>query len=667
MFSLNLRHLSPRAYNYIRTKFNNHLPHPATIRKWFEFSNAQANGGFVDGALQTIKKLAEEFKANNNKTIHVSISFDEMSIRKHVQWLSYKKQFSGFINLGTIESTNDGIPIATNALVVMLNGINVNVTIPIAHFFVITPIAEEKAILIASIVKILTDIGIRVLNVTSDGLHANFAAYEILGASFAHENLVPYFINASNGSKVYVIHDPPHIIKLVRNCFGDYKQLMDRNMRPIEWKFVERLYRTNSDLSSHKLTKRHLDWKNTPMKVSLATQVLSSTVAQSIRKLNASDNQQFADSDGTAEYIERFNDSFDILNSDEDVPENVYKTPINSNNLDSKSTVFNFIDDMMDYIDGLTYKGRPILSSMRSTGFLGFKSNFTALKMIVEEFVDTKIIERFRTVSVQQDYVESFFGRIRSGLGNNTNPTQEQFCAIFRRILINKELTCSALANCVDKLDILTIPSSKTNKKKQSEPNYIMINEFANVYSEESENIEENIEDIVFDENIEEPMESINEISEVLGIANVAGTIETLIERNKKFNCEHCSTIFEINEKIDPNLFVKQNKNSLPCKSSLDICKISNNEMSKYLNSVHESRFDFVYLFNKIKTKISIDNLFIDTDFEHERNHRIFIVDLIIEEFVRIRAVQRARQITLNQHKSLVRSLKTHDIHFAGQ
>lgn len=57
---------SPRAYEYLRDKFNNNSPHPGTIRSWFALENT--NGGtFHDAAFQTLRKLADQFGAKNKK------------------------------------------------------------------------------------------------------------------------------------------------------------------------------------------------------------------------------------------------------------------------------------------------------------------------------------------------------------------------------------------------------------------------------------------------------------------------------------------------------------------------------------------------------------------------------------------------------------------------
>lgn len=655
MFSFNMRYLGPRAYEYMRSKFGNTLPHSSTIRKWFSFSNANSNGGFVDACLQSLKKLAEQLKADN-KLIYVSINFDEMSIRRHVQWLNYKKLFSGFINFGTTDFENDPLPVATNALVVMLNGINVKVTLPIAYYFINSLIAEEKAIMIASILKTLTDIGIRVVNITADGLITNLAAFEILGADLHSENLVNYFINPSDGNKVYIYLDAPHMIKLVRSCLGDKKTMTNRNNQAIEWKFIERLYRLKQSVNTHKLTKRHIDFETSQMNVKIAVQTLSNSVAQSIKNMNAAGAPQFAGSEATSDFITRFNNLFDIFNSDENVHGNIYKSPINS---DSKTSVFEYLDDMVEYIDGLRLNKQPIVKTKRSTCFTGFKINIKSLKMMVEEFLDTNLIPILPTVSLQQDYLESFFARMRSGNGNNTNPNQQQFNGNFRRTLMNKELTCNALSNCVDKLDILTVSSAKMKEKVISKEDFLMV-----IHPNPTLDDEDELEPVEDDDNRHELLAE-ESLSELASIAYVAGQIERSIEKNKKFGCDICSTIFELNEKVDSSLFVKQRKNQLPCESTVEICRLCNRAITKYLSEVHESRFVYDDLVSQIK--IETQNLFNRSNFDHDQNHKIIIIDTVVEEMIRIRCQQRARILTSNLVKSYVRSAKTHDIHFMGQ
>lgn len=664
MFALNMHYLSPRAYTYLRGKFDNNLPHTSTIRKWFQRSNASGDSGFHDAAFQALKNMAEDFK-EKNMTIFVALSFDEMAIRRHVQWLHHKKKFSGFVNFATIHDDQKPLPVANNVIVILLNGINVKLTLPIANFFITTLIAEEKAILIASVLKALTTIGIRVVSVTSDGLSSNLAAYDILGASFTDENAAPYFVNPDNGLKVYLIHDPPHMLKLTRNCLGDEKILYNSDEQPIEWKFFERLYRSKrADIASHKLTKRHIDWHSTPMKVSLATETFSRSTALSIERLALAGIPQFEGSEGTSDFAKKMDRLFDVFNTSKCVKDNIFKSPIT---VESKAAIFAFLNEMIVYIDGLTLKGQKVTKTARKTGFNGFKFNIIALKMIYEELVETKIIPQLFTCDIQQDLLESFFGRIRSSNGDNRNPTQEQFSANFRRTLINKELTCSALSNCLDRLDILTVSSSQT--VNNSNPTDFIMRptvELSNVIDETEDDVF-NLECFVQLANeIENEIET-NTMVVKMGIASVAGQIEALIEKNHKFTCGDCATIFEQNDKIDGSLFVKNKNSTLPCESTYAVCKTANITMSTYLQSTNECYFDYSKLFSLIKDEILFNDLYKRSCFEHNRDHKWFIVELIIEQFIRIRAVNRARTLTLDQHKKFIRSCKTHDIHFAGQ
>lgn len=126
-------------------------------------------------------------------------------------------------------------------------------------------------------------------------MSTNPACYEILSANSSDtDQISPYFLNPDTDAKVYVFYDIPHMLKLVRNCLSDKQILHDKFNRPIDWKFIERLYRsTNGDLAPHKLTKKHIDWESNKMNVTLAAQTISNSVAVSIEKYAANGNKQF--------------------------------------------------------------------------------------------------------------------------------------------------------------------------------------------------------------------------------------------------------------------------------------------------------------------------------------------------------------------------------------
>lgn len=184
---------------------------------------------------------------------------------------------------------------AKNAIVIMLNALNMQLTLPVAYFFITTLISEEKAILIATILKTLTNIGVRVISLTSDGLSTNPVTYEMLGASNGDTTAIrPYFRNPDTDDKIYVLYDTPHMLKLVRGYLGEKIIIRDEFNRPIDWKYIERLYRTKkNDLVSHKLTKKHIDYEGTKMNVTIACQTISNSVAESIERLRLNGHKLF--------------------------------------------------------------------------------------------------------------------------------------------------------------------------------------------------------------------------------------------------------------------------------------------------------------------------------------------------------------------------------------
>lgn len=177
--------------------------------------------------------------------------------------------------------------------------------------------------------------------------------------------------------------------------------------------------------------------------------------------------------------------------------------------------------------------------------------------------------------------------------------------------------------------------------------------------------------DIFDDEEENEELEIISEIStdcdqfeighnipKSLGIANTAGRIEALLQRNNCFTCEDCSSIFEINEKVSQNVFIKNKANILPCKSTFAICNICSEISAIYFASVHESDFSYDDLVKKIRLNIRYEDLYTQTCFEHDIGHKDFLVNFIIDECIRICATARARKLTLDQQNAFLRQKK---------
>ena len=143
---------------------------------------------------------------------------------------------------------------------------------------------------------------------------------EKLGANLHPDELkVTLDILNVKGKPILCTLDAVHLIKLIRNAFGDYGEFKNANGDRISWSYIEKLHFLQLREGAHcanKFTQKHMDWKKDPMKVSYATQTLSKSLAASIAFLRDDLKlSEFSGSEATCEFLLVFNDLFDVLNS----------------------------------------------------------------------------------------------------------------------------------------------------------------------------------------------------------------------------------------------------------------------------------------------------------------------------------------------------------------
>lgn len=633
-FALTIVHYSPKTYRYIREKFNRCLPHPSTLKKYYVNSGANGEPGISTEAVHNLSSLVKEFQ-QAGKEFFCSISFDEIFIRQNVQYIDARKKFQGFITYG--QKSDGQLPIANSAIVFMINGIMTKVSLPIAHHFITSLKTEDKANLLLSVIATITEVGARIINVTCDGLRTNFSVFQSLGASLKSNDLRSYFLNPANGDKIFIIFDPCHMLKLVRNCIKNDGSLVDGEGKIIKWQHFEQLEssRVNNDFIRHKLTKRHIECERNKMNVALAAQTLSRSVAKSMEFLMKAGKSEFLDCEGTIKFSRRFNDLFDLLNTGQNDNlannnNNTFKVPLSRT---TAQYILPFLRSCTQYIESLKLNGANILKSTKNTGFLGFIIDITSLRSIYEQYVETGLMDQLATYHMSQDPLESFFGRIRSKCGNNDNPTAEQFKSAYRKILINNEISASINANCKDDLNIFFVSSTKN------------LNETQKTSSEPDECIEE-FEPFSTDDNILDAYEEAT-------ICQIASDIERKIRCQAYFECKLCLNVLNENEKVSIDIFEKEQEIYRPCISSVYICKVAN----KYLNIFKlKIKFDYIGLVETVEKQIDYDGTFQNSDFTEHCGHKEHFIHSIIEEFVRIRATYIAKNLTMNAQDKLLRN-----------
>ena len=449
-FALTLQFYSSKAYEFVRKTFNLALPHQVQVRKWY--AKIPADPGFTEPAFQALKFKVEEAHSKGQKVI-CSLMLDEMAIKKHVSWDG--KKFRGYVDVGNGIDENDSSPVAKDALVLMAVAVNGSWKVPCGYFLVDGLSGKERANLVKVCIKKLSDVGVDVVSLTCDGPSCHFTMLKQLGACLNIENLRCYFVHPlDKNKKIYVLLDICHMLKLVRNTLGAYNILFDKDGNKICREYIVELQKLQDKEGlrlGNKLKFAHIKWQQQKMKVDLAAQSLSSSVADAIEYCtNVLKLPQFQGSDATVKFIRIIDHLFDILNSRNPCAKG-YKAALR---VDNKRLWQPFLDEASSYIKGLKNEvGNLMYNTKRKTGFVGFLLAIESVKLLFKELVEKTDppMNYLLTYKFSQDHLELFFGAIRSAGGFNNNPTAQQFTAAYKRLLMRSTIA-GGKGNC-KKLD----------------------------------------------------------------------------------------------------------------------------------------------------------------------------------------------------------------------
>lgn len=306
-FALTLQFYSSKAYRYVRKTFNNLLPEPSTIRKWYKCVDGQP--GFTSEVFNALKN-----KVKINDPIICNLVLDEISIRQHIEYDG--KKYYGYEHLGFANSNIEKYfpNEAKNALVFMLVALNAHWKVPIGYFLINSLNAQERASLLENCLQLIAETRVHINSITFDGAYVNIAMCNVLGANFEiGPNFKPYFINPATKEKIYCFFYPSHMVKLVRNTLGQYL-LLKRNNHDILWNDIVSLQKLQEEeglKAATKLTKNHISFHTNKMKVKLAAQTLSDSVSCALQFV-AKCIPERQSPDETAKFCKILNDAFDI-------------------------------------------------------------------------------------------------------------------------------------------------------------------------------------------------------------------------------------------------------------------------------------------------------------------------------------------------------------------
>ena len=141
-----------------------------------------------------------------------------------------------------------------------------------------------------------------------------------LGVNLEPLSIKSWFPHPADPSvRIYVVLDACHMLKLLRNCLASYGILFDETGSKINWNYVEQLHKLQQAEGlrlGNKLRSSHMMWSKQKMKVNIAVQTLSASVADAIEFCRVHLKlYQFAGSEATVRFLRLIDRLFDLLNS----------------------------------------------------------------------------------------------------------------------------------------------------------------------------------------------------------------------------------------------------------------------------------------------------------------------------------------------------------------
>lgn len=242
-----------------------------------------------------------------------------------------------------------------------------------------------------------------------DGHAVNVSAARQLGYQLDPDNLTESVV--INGCEVFLFFDYVHCIKLMRNVFASQPFLLNHDNERISWEFLVKLndiqLREGLKLGN-KLSLRHIEFSNKKMKVNLATQIFSKSVADALATMRELHNPDFQNSEATEQFLRAFNDLFDIFNSRSTASWG-FKSPLSASNW---MVTVDFLDFCVEYLGKLTLSnGNKIVRSRKKAGLIGFLVSIKSLKRLVPHLLNR--VSYFCTYRLCQDHLELLFNSIR--------------------------------------------------------------------------------------------------------------------------------------------------------------------------------------------------------------------------------------------------------------
>jgi len=171
----------------------------------------------------------------------------------------------------------------------------------------------------------------------------------------------------------------------------------------------------------------------------------------------------------TAEFLTKFNDIFDCMNTSRLRDPNKRKRAVSVDNDTCEQRAF--LKECLNWLATIRVKnesGKDVTSSIKC--FLGWQLSTASLLMLVSELRDqTNDFKFILTRRLNQDPLENFFSTFRRKGGSCDNPTPLDFMRLFKQLCCKQLLVVSVSGNGEVDLSVVlaTLTASKSQKTEK--------------------------------------------------------------------------------------------------------------------------------------------------------------------------------------------------------
>ena len=432
LLALSIFYHGRKCYRFLSNIFK--LPTFRSLRKWMQKFVIQP--GFSDNILNVLKKKIE---SKDDKL--AVLCFDEISLKCGLKYNRSTDCISGLEDFGPNLGCSKRI--ANHALVFMVKGLKCKWKQAFGYFFACDTVRAEilESLLLEAVQK-LFDIGILVKAIVCDQGSSNRSLFTRLNISPERP-----FIRV-NGHHVYVLYDPPHLVKSIRNNFVKYDFECDEGLASFQ--HVQQFFENDSKLPVRmcpKLGPKHVELTNfSKMRVCLATQLLShSTAAALMTYISIGALPDCARA--TVSFIDRFDRLFDCFNS---VQQHCILKPHKG-----AIAVGTVHAQFLSECSGWLQRVKVCNNGNEIHCINGWQITISAVISLWTELRSHYGYSYLLTSRLNQDCLENFFAVIRQSSGCCDNPEPLQFQAAVKQSMINLLLKPPKSSNCAYEADPL--------------------------------------------------------------------------------------------------------------------------------------------------------------------------------------------------------------------